>query len=231
TSATCEIPRRGVRSTPPAASGASSRSSATASATTRSPRCAGRCTTSLRCRSRRSTRSYVRPRTLGGFYDRELTRHTRDWKQIYDYGPPDGGALVPQFPRDLPAFRPAIMRFYEACDALALELVRAIAANLGMPRRALDRHFRPDHTSFMRLNYYPPCPAPARPADSSTARDGYLGVNAHTDAGALTLLLQDEQPGLEVLHDGTWHLVEPRDDALVVNIGDIVQVWSNDRYR
>lgn len=166
-----------------------------------------------------------------GFYDRELTRHTRDWKQIYDYGPPDGGALVPQFPRDLPSFQPAITRFYAACDALALELVGVIAANLGMPPNALDRHFRPDHTSFLRLNYYPPCPAPARPADSSTARGGYLGVNAHTDAGALTLLLQDEQPGLEVLHDGTWHLVEPRDDALVVNIGDIVQVWSNDRYR
>jgi isopenicillin N synthase-like dioxygenase len=46
----------------------------------------------------------------------------------------------------------------------------------------------------------------------------------------LTLLLQDEQPGLEVFHDGEWRLVEPRRDALVVNIGDIVQVWSNDRY-
>ena len=59
---------------------------------------------------------------------------------------------------------------------------------------------------------------------------GHLGVNPHTDAGALTLLLQDDQPGLEVLRDGVWHVVEPRRDALVVNIGDIVQVWSNDRY-
>jgi hypothetical protein len=56
-------------------------------------------------------------------------------------------------------------------------------------------------------------------------------VNHHTDAGALTLLLQDEEPGLEVHHEGHWHLVEPRRDALVINIGDIVQVWSNDRYR
>jgi isopenicillin N synthase-like dioxygenase len=55
-------------------------------------------------------------------------------------------------------------------------------------------------------------------------------VNHHTDSGALTLLLQDEQPGLEVFHGNEWHLVEPRRDALVVNIGDIVQVWSNDRY-
>jgi isopenicillin N synthase-like dioxygenase len=156
-----------------------------------------------------------------GFYDRELTRHTRDWKQIFDYGPPDGGAIVPQFPRELPELAPAVTRFYAACDALAFELVEVIAGNLGMPPGALDACFRPHHTSFLRLNYYPRCPA----------RDGHLGVNPHTDAGALTLLLQDEEPGLEVFHDGAWHLVEPRADALVVNIGDIVQVWSNDRYR
>jgi isopenicillin N synthase-like dioxygenase len=165
-----------------------------------------------------------------GFYDRELTKHTRDWKQIYDYGPPDGGALVPQLPRELPTFGPAIARFYTDCDALALRLVDVIAGNLGMPPGALAPCFRPDHTSFLRLNYYPPCPAPARPTDLAMASEGHLGVNHHTDAGALTLLLQDEQPGLEVFHGNEWHLVEPRRDALVVNIGDIVQVWSNDRY-
>lgn len=163
-----------------------------------------------------------------GFYDRELTRHTRDWKQIYDYGPPDGAAIVPQFPRELPELAPAIARFYAACDALAFELVEVIGSNLGMPAGALDACFRPRHTSFLRLNYYPPCPLPAQPTGPNL---GHLGVNAHTDAGALTLLLQDEQPGLEVFHDGAWHLVEPRSDTLVVNIGDIVQVWSNDRYR
>lgn len=165
-----------------------------------------------------------------GFYDQELTRRTRDWKQIYDYGPPDGGALRPQWPPALPGFRAAVEAFYAACDTVALELLHVIALNLGMPATALDGSFRPAHTSFLRLNYYPPCPRPERPDDTSVASNGYLGVNHHTDSGVLTLLLQDEQPGLEVLHDGSWHLVEPRRDALVVNIGDIVQVWSNDRY-
>jgi len=165
-----------------------------------------------------------------GFYDRELTKHTRDWKQIYDFGPADGGAIVPQMPRELPRFGSAIARFYAECDALAFELVEVIAGNLGTPPGALDSCFRPEHTSFLRLNYYPPCPLPARPADHGTVGAGHLGVNPHTDAGALTLLLQDDQPGLEVFHDGAWCLVEPRRDALVVNIGDIVQVWSNDRY-
>jgi isopenicillin N synthase-like dioxygenase len=44
------------------------------------------------------------------------------------------------------------------------------------------------------------------------------------------VLLQDDQPGLEVFRRGRWHRVEPRRGALVINIGDIVQVWSNDRY-
>jgi isopenicillin N synthase-like dioxygenase len=166
-----------------------------------------------------------------GFYDRELTKQTRDWKQIFDFGPPDGGALVPQLPRELPLFERAIARFYAECDALALALVDVIAGNLGMRPGALAACFRPQHTSFLRLNYYPPCPAPVRPTGLGTARDGFLGVNHHTDSGALTLLLQDDQPGLEVFHDDGWHLVEPRRDALVVNIGDIVQVWSNTRYK
>ncbi len=166
-----------------------------------------------------------------GFYDRELTKRTPDWKQVYDYGPPDGGAIEPQWPAALPAFRTAVQAFYDACDALALGLLSVISINLGMPARFLDAYFRPAHTSFLRLNYYPRCPMPARPADLSMATTGHLGVNHHTDAGAITLLLQDEQPGLEVFHDGTWTLVEPRPDALVINIGDIVQVWSNDRYQ
>ncbi len=165
-----------------------------------------------------------------GFYDRELTKHTRDWKEIYDYGPPDGGAMAPQWPVQLPGFEPAVRAFYRQCDALALRLLRAVATNLGVPPRSLEPCFRPVHTSFLRLNYYPPCPRPERPSDLALARTGHLGINHHTDAGAITLLLQDDQPGLEVYRAGEWHLVEPRRGALVVNIGDIVQVWSNDGY-
>lgn len=154
-----------------------------------------------------------------GFYDRELTRHTRDWKQVYDYGPPDGGDLVPQFPAKLPAFEPIIRAFYDACDELSLRLVRIMARNLGMPPESLDAHFRPTHTSFVRYNYYPACPALAKP----------LGVNPHTDSGAVTLLVQDA-PALEVSRNGEWWLVEPVPGALTVNIGDVMQVWSNDEY-
>ena len=92
----------------------------------------------------------------------------------------------------------------------------------------LRRSFEPTHTSFLRLNYYP---VPEQSNESPVFQNEQLDINHHTDAGALTILLQDDQAGLEVHRDNQWHLVEPRRDALVVNISDIVQVWSNDQYR
>ena len=159
-----------------------------------------------------------------GFYDEELTKNTRDWKQVFDYGPGDGEALVPQWPDGVPGFRAAVLAYYDACERLAHRLLSAISVNLDVPDDRLSRQFGNDHTSFMRLNFYPKCPPGAVSGPA-------FGVNEHSDAGALTILLQDEQPGLEVCRDGEWYLVESRRDALVINLGDMIQVWSNDEYR
>jgi isopenicillin N synthase-like dioxygenase len=162
-----------------------------------------------------------------GYYDKELTKNRQDWKEIYDFGPSDGEKLEPRWPAGpfRLRFEPVIRAWYANCKALSLRLLSAIAANLGVEQDLLARGFDELHTSFLRLNYYPKYPLGARDDDRP------LGVGEHTDAGALTLLLQDRQPGLEVRHGDRWHVVEPRADALVVNIGDIVQVWSNDQYR
>jgi isopenicillin N synthase-like dioxygenase len=181
-------------------------------------------------------------RTAGnpwGYYDRELTKNARDWKEIFDVGPDiptDGlpGARA-QWPDETSApmhgFRDTLQAFSAACERIAQRVLHAISANLGMPAQFLDGSFEAAQTSFLRLNYYPPCADPA-PADTpGIPTSGHLGIHHHTDSGALTVLLQDSQPGLQVLHDEHWHLIRPRDSALIVNIGDIVQVWSNDRYR
>jgi len=165
-----------------------------------------------------------------GFYDRELTKNVMDWKQIYDFGPADGAGIRPQWPQRMPEFRQTIQAYYRHCEQLAYRLLAAISANLGMSPGYLSRGFGANHTSFLRLNYYPVCPAPANPQGLARPENGHLGVGPHTDSGALTLLLQDDQPGLQVFRDNEWHLVEPRRDAIVVNIGDMVQIWSNDHY-
>lgn len=167
-----------------------------------------------------------------GWYDRELTKRQLDWKQVFDVGPeiPDGplAGHAPQWPDDLPAFRTACEAYAAAAERVAFELLDAIGRCLGAEPGALRESFV-GHTSFLRLNWYPLCAEPA-PADTPTAGDGTFGIRHHTDAGALTVLTQDDQPGLQVLRDGRWTVVEPTPGALVVNIGDVVQVWSNDRY-
>lgn len=163
-----------------------------------------------------------------GYYDRELTKNVRDWKEIFDFGPAHDGARA-QWPHDLPGFRSAMEEFYSVGADLALALVGAIATNLGEVPATLARCFE-EHTSFLRLNYYPTCAEPAAADSPSTPERGHLGISRHTDAGAVTVLLQDDQPGLQVYRGGRWHLVPTMPGALVINIGDVVQVWSNDRY-
>lgn len=164
-----------------------------------------------------------------GYFDRELTKNTRDWKEIYDVGPPDG-SNIPQWPTAPAGFRGAVERYYAACESLAVPLLHALCRILGMPPAHLDPDFD-RHTSFLRLNHYPPCPRPAGPDDPSGDPAHTFGISHHTDSGALTILLQDGPPALQLEREGRWYRVEAPPDTLTVNIGDVVQVWSNDRYR
>lgn len=160
-----------------------------------------------------------------GYFDQELTKNRRDWKEIYDHVPADAEWLQRCWPADglREHFVAALDSYHAKCTSLAHRLLAVMLQNLGADPTMPLSSFDGAHTSFLRLNHYPACDDPAAGAA--------LGVGEHTDSGALTLLLQDRQPGLEVQRHGRWHGVPPLPGALVVNIGDIVQVWSNDRYR
>ncbi len=171
-----------------------------------------------------------------GYYDQELTKNRRDWKQIWDYGPAATAGPAtnaePQWP-DLPGFGEVMREHYLGVTQLAHRLLEHLANAMDAPALALTREFN-DHSSFLRLNFYPPCPTPAAANDDLLTQDttsGDLGISHHTDAGALTVLLQDAQPGLQVWHEERWITVMPLESACVINIGDIVQVWSNDEFK
>jgi len=169
-----------------------------------------------------------------GFYDRELTKNTPDWKQIFDVGDAElEGPLAgcdPQWPEGLPEFKGVLLAHRRQCERIAGTLLAAIARALSAPADMLVEAFKPSHTSFLRLNFYPVCAEPEAPAGVEAAQTGHLGINHHTDAGALTVLMQDNVNSLQVRHADRWHTITPQHESLIINIGDVVQVWSNDRY-
>lgn len=120
---------------------------------------------------------------------------------------------------DLPGFRAAVSAWYDAVFALSRVLLRAFAVALGEPADRFDRHVTAP-PSQLRLIHYPYDPAAAdRP-----------GIGAHTDYECFTLL-RPTAPGLEVLNAaGEWIDVPLIEDAFVVNIGDLLEIWTNGEF-
>ena len=164
-----------------------------------------------------------------GFYDRELTKNRRDWKEIFDVGR-EGGSDTPQWPKQQPSLKSAGEAFFESAEKIAWTLLRAIFRSLRADFSARRSDFL-HHTSFLRLNFYPLCDDPAPASSETVPKSGRLGIGHHTDAGALTILLQDGNSGLQFLRDEVWYGIQGEPDDLIVNLGDVVQVYSNDRYR
>ncbi len=169
-----------------------------------------------------------------GYYNNELTKNQRDKKEVFDYASggidPVYGAKNrwPDFDAD---FRPTMEAYRDACAGLSLRLLEAMSEGLGVEARFLNPLFEPEHTGFIRLNYYPVADPMEGREDVAHLDVADLGVHHHTDAGALTVLLQDDVGGLQVYNDGLWYDVPPVDGAFVINTGDMMQVWSNDRYQ
>ncbi len=126
-----------------------------------------------------------------------------------------------QWPDDsiLPGFRAHMDDFFERMAALADELLDVFSLGLGLDQGFLRARFGRYPFSLVKLISYPPTP------------DGGAGVNAHHDAGFLTLLMQHEVGGLQVLNpDDEWIDVPPTDGALVVNLGEMLQEMTGNYF-
>jgi isopenicillin N synthase-like dioxygenase len=149
-----------------------------------------------------------------------------DLKESYMYRQPfrDGRAEDPtnQWPADLPGFREQMTAYRRAIGTLALHLVHCVAQSLDLPDSYFDDGFDPASCS-VRILHYPP--------QADIGRQNQLGAGAHTDWGALTVLLQDSAGGLEVRNaSGQWIRAEPIEGTFVINLGDMMRRWTNDVY-
>ena len=151
--------------------------------------------------------------------------------EVIDFGrenepgdPPECEASLLYGPNLWPAamlgFREAVEAYYAAMLEVSNALLRAFALALALPEDYfLDKFDRA--AGALRLLHYPP-----RPSDETR-----LGVGAHTDYETFTILAQDGNPGLQVLNGaGRWIDISPVAGTFVVNIGDLMARWTNDRF-
>jgi isopenicillin N synthase-like dioxygenase len=134
------------------------------------------------------------------------------------------GAAGEIWPAALPGFRTSVERYVRATYDLGQRLMRISALALNLP----EDHFAPFFRRMahaLRLAWYPEQPAPPLP--------GQLRSGPHTDFSGFTILHQDSAPGgLQVLGpDGSWIDAPPLPGAFVINAGDLLQRWTNDRWR
>ena len=115
------------------------------------------------------------------------------------------------------ALRTAVLQYWEQCDRVAGVLLDALAIVLGIEAELFRRAFEKPLTN-MTLLHYPP----------KTPGQDFVGIHPHKDTDALTILAPDPVGGLYVKRKGMdeWIAADAPDDALIVNIGDLLEVWS-----
>ena len=129
-----------------------------------------------------------------------------------------------QWPATRPNFKPVMQAYLEVMLDLSARMMGGIALSLDLPEDYFAGYCT-DAMATVRLLHYPPQPAGGHPDQK--------GAGAHTDFGGLTLLRQGDVGGLQVWDQGSggWIHADPVPGTFVVNLGDMIARWTNDKYR
>ena len=124
-----------------------------------------------------------------------------------------------QWPDGLPGWRQTMQDYYDALAGLGREIMHAFALALELPEDYFDRWLDGPMATLGPLHY---------PPQTGAITEARLGAGAHTDFGCLTILAQDPVGGLQVRNvAGSWIDAPYIEDSFVVNIGDMMERWSN----
>jgi isopenicillin N synthase-like dioxygenase len=127
-----------------------------------------------------------------------------------------------QWPDALPEMRNTLLAYYDGATSLARCVLEVFAVCLDLDRNYFVRFYKKPLMQI-RLMHYP---------THEAGEHVPFGVRPHSDAGAFSMLLQDTNGGLEIHNKrGEWQLVPPIDGTLVVNIGDTMKLWTNNRFQ
>ncbi|KAG9448079.1 hypothetical protein H6P81_014207 [Aristolochia fimbriata] len=143
-----------------------------------------------------------------------------DWRDYFDHHTlPETRRNPEKWPDFPPFYRQAVVEYSNHMKHLAQKLLQFISESLSLPPTYIEEEVGEAYQNIT-ISYYPPCPQP----------DLVIGLQSHSDMGAVTLLIQDSVGGLEVLKDDGWVLMEPLSEAIVVLIADQTEIISNGEY-
>ncbi|XP_078162585.1 S-norcoclaurine synthase 1-like [Carex rostrata] len=145
-----------------------------------------------------------------------------DWvDMLFIFTQPPHFRNFKHWPAQPPTFRDSLESYSRELQKVAHSILGFMATNLGINREKISELLFESQT--VRMNYYPPC---------ANAHDKVVGLTPHSDPGGLTLLLQvSSVAGLQIRRNGKWFPIMPLPGALVVNIGDILEILTNGRYK
>ena len=127
-----------------------------------------------------------------------------------------------QWPNNLPGFKETVTEYMETLTNLGKKMLPLWASALELPKEYFLPYFEENYTYF-RMAHYPPVPE---------LSDNEYGLGPHADTGFMTFLPQADVDGLEILDvDGSWFRPPRMDNAILVNTGQFLERWSNERFR
>ncbi|XP_014523727.2 protein SRG1-like [Vigna radiata var. radiata] len=125
------------------------------------------------------------------------------------------------WPKTPEGFKDVIEAYTSEVRRVSKEILSSLSEIMGMQKHVF-LELNEESLEAFRVNYYPPCNTPEQ----------VLGLSPHSDTSTITLLMQDDDiNGLEIRHQGGWVPVIPISDALVVNVGDVIQILTNGKYK
>ncbi|XVF55246.1 hypothetical protein PTKIN_Ptkin06aG0021800 [Pterospermum kingtungense] len=125
------------------------------------------------------------------------------------------------WPKSPKGIEETIEEYSNAIRKVAIELLQSFSLIMGMEKDSLHELHKQLVQAY-RVNYYPACSKP----------DQVLGVSPHSDTSTISILTQeDDVCGLQIRHNNEWVPVNPIPNALVVNVGDVIEMWSNGKYK
>lgn len=160
----------------------------------------------------------TRPDTVEGFWA---------WSPDVEEGTPEaelpyaGPNLWPDA-KLVPGFREAMTVYMDTVIHVSHRVRKLVAEALQLSPEHFEQYFQHPLHQLRPLHYT---------ATASNPDKGIFGFGAHSDWGFLTFLVTDDTPGLQIEYKGAWVDVAPVPDSIIVNVGDMLQFWSNDLFK